>query len=151
MGAKENVNEFEKQLRAEIERIKEGILEEVEFSVEAIQEEVVRRNRIRTGRSKAHWRVSQGFPIFKVDQDILDDDENTWITADQALTRAKESLSNIEYSMNMADVYIANGVYDDGGRFYILKLENMDRMAEGTVQWAPTFLPVVITGALERG
>ncbi len=128
------------------EEAEEELLSAVMRSVRDIQQEVVLRTRIKTGRAKSSWNVSVGSPDFTVDPAIRDDNESTWITREVALTKARGTLSRLnDLSVETATVYISNGVS------YIQKLENMDAMSESTVHWAATFMPVTVTGQVERG
>lgn len=122
------------------------ILSVVPRTVRQIQQEVVTRTRIKTGRSKSSWNVSVGTPDYSVDPAILDDDETTWLSRQQALAKAQMTTTTLDnLTMKSGDLFISNGVH------YIQTLEALDAMAEGTVHWATTFMPVQLTGPVHWG
>ena len=149
MSQKQDLANFKRGVVGFVQRSQREIIEAVGNTAAAIQTEVIERTRIRTGRAKSNWHIELGGPNFDVDPSIDDEDESTWISAEQAWARAKIDLPNLD-RLNMQtgeldDIFISSGVD------YILKLEAKDTMAEGTVHWAATFLPVVVTGSVEKG
>jgi hypothetical protein len=150
MSLENDVNRFKSELELFFQDYEKDIKKEVVDIARTIQEEVIYRTRIKTGRAKASWHVELGGPNFDVDPSIDDDDRSTWISAGEALGRAQRDLSDLE-RLRAGPLTEANDIYISNGVSYIVKLENADSMAEGTIQWAASFLPITVTGLLERG
>lgn len=149
MNNQTSVNQFKKELQMWVQETGQDLVEDVKKTAAAIQTEVVQRTRIKTGRAKSNWHIEVGGPNWDVDPSIDDLDPKTWLSAQQALTVAQQEVSNLNYlTMNDQDLY---DIYISSGVHYILTLEDKDAMAEGTVHWAVSFLPVIITGQVERG
>ncbi len=148
MSRESDLNKFRQGLEEGISLFYTEIDQEVKRTASLIQTEVVQRTRIKTGRAKSNWHIELGGPNFDVDSSIDDEDPGTWIGAGEALSRAKGDVSNLDRNNSqqgeLYDIYVSSGVD------YITILEDRDAMAEGTVHWAATFLPVVVTGAVER-
>jgi hypothetical protein len=154
MNAQQSADKFREQLALWAKSEGENILREVRQTIAAIQQEVVIRTPLKTGRAASSWRIELGGPNFDINYSIDDEDPGTWISKSQALAHAQQDVSNLA-RLSMHEVYDA---YISNGNSYISELEkgSSDQavagyMAAGAVHHAATFLPVLITGSIEEG